>query len=127
MSQFTTLSLKNQAATEVDFANSRIDYTSGVATWIAAGTSFDSRKKATFSLTIPTARSNRARVKAKVSIPIMDTVDTLRKVDELICNVEFVLPARSLKADRQDLRAHIADFLVDTVIVKAIEDFEGVY
>jgi len=57
----------------------------------------------------------------------MDTVDTLRKVDELICNVEFVLPARSLKADRQDLRAHIADFLVDTVIVKAIEDFEGVY
>lgn len=127
MSQFTTLNLKNQAATEVAFANSKIDYQTGVSTWIAAGSSFDSRQKATLSMTLPSARSNRARVKAKVSIPIMDVVDATRKVDELVCNVEFVLPSKSILADRQNLRAYVADFLTDAVIVAAVENFEGVY
>lgn len=57
----------------------------------------------------------------------MDVVNPLRKVDDLIASVEFVLPKQSALADRQNLRAYLADFLTDSVIVNALEKFEAVY
>lgn len=127
MTNFTTLQLKNQAGTEVNFTVQGISYTNGVASWNAAGGSYDASSIATFSLQQPTARSTRARVRAKLTIPIMDVVNPLRKVDDLIASVEFVLPKQSALADRQNLRAYLADFLTDSVIVNALEKFEAVY
>lgn len=127
MTQLATLSLKNQAATEVAFTVEGINYSTNVASWVNVGASYDASKRATFSLVPPTARSSRARVRVKVAVPIMDPVLVTKKVDELIVNVEFVLPKSSTLADRQDLRAYMADFLTDPVVVNAIQNFEGVY
>ncbi len=127
MTQLATLQLKNQAATEVTFAVNGVNYSNNVASWATAGSSYDAKTVATFSLVPPTSKATRARVKLKVSIPIMDAVQTTLKVDELIANVELVLPKIAVLADRQNLRAYIADFLTDTVVVNAVENFEGVY
>lgn len=127
MTQFATIQLKNHAGTETSFTVQGISYTNGVASWAAAGTSYDASRTATFSLQQPTARSTRARIRAKVTIPIMDPVNPLRKVDELLATVDIALPKQSALADRRDLRAFIADFLTDTVIVNAVENFESVY
>lgn len=127
MSQLATLQLKNQAGVEVNFAVNGVNYTNNVASWSAAGASYDAKTIATFSLVPPTTKSTRARLRLKVTVPIMDAVQTTLKVDELIANVELVLPKTSVLADRQNLRAFIADFLTDAVVVAAVENFEGVY
>lgn len=127
MTQFVTLQLKNHAGTEVDYTVQGINYATGVAAWNAAGASYDASRFATFSIQQPTLRSTRARVKLKLTLPIMDPVNPLRKIDELIGSVEFVLPKQSELADRRDLRAALADFLTDAVVVNAIEKFEAVY
>lgn len=127
MSAFAVLQLKNHAATEVDFGPAKIDPSTGVVTWLTAGASYDARSLATFSLQLPRVNATRVKIKAKVAIPIMDAVITTKKVDELIANVELSIPKEALLADRRNLRAYITDFLVDTVMVKALEDFENVY
>lgn len=127
MTQFATLQLKNDAATETLFTVEGINYQTNVAAWVNAGSSYDASKRATFSMLSPTARSTRARVRLKVAIPIMDPLLPTKKVDELIANVELVLPKSSALADRKDLRAFIADFLVDPVVVNAVNNFESVY
>lgn len=127
MTQLATLQLKNQAGTEVNYPVNGINYTNNVASWASAGASYDAKSVATFSLQQPTNKSARARLRLKVTIPIMDAVQTTIKIDELIANVELVLPKSAVLADRQNLRAFIADFLTDTVVVNAVENFEGVY
>lgn len=127
MTQFATLQLKNDAGTDNSFTVQGINYTNGVANWSLAGTSYDASRIATFSLQAPTAKQTRARIKAKVTIPVMDPVNPLRKVDEILGTVEFVLPKQSSLADRKDLRAYLADFLTDAVIVNAVNNFESVY
>lgn len=127
MTQFATIQLKNDAGTENSFTVQGINYTNGVANWSLAGGSFDASRSVTFSLQQPTAKSTRARVKIKVAIPIMDVVNPLRKVDEIIFNGEFVLPKQSSLADRKDLRAYVADYITDAVVVNAVNNFESVY
>lgn len=127
MGSLATLALKDASGSEVNFLVSGINYSNNVASWNADGSSYDARPQATFSLSLPTARSTRARVRAKVSIPIMDVANPLVKRDELICNVEFVLPKSADLADRQDLRSYVADFLTDTVITNAVDKFESVF
>lgn len=127
MTQFATLQLKNDAATEVPFTVQGINYQTNVAAWVNAGVSYDASKRVTFSMISPTSRSTRARLRLKVAIPIMDPVLTTRKTDELIANVELVLPKSSTLADRKDLRAYIADLLTDAVVTNAVNNFESVY
>lgn len=127
MTAFATLQLKNDAATEVSFTVEGINYQTNVAAWTNAGVSYDASRRATFSMLAPTARSTRARIRLKVAIPIMDPVLTTKKIDELIANVELVLPKSSTLADRKDLRAFIADFLTDAVVTNAVNNFESVY
>lgn len=57
----------------------------------------------------------------------MDSVNPLRKIDELVGTVDIVIPKQASLVDRRDLRAFIADFITDTVIVNAVENFESVY
>lgn len=127
MSQFTTLVLKDTLDADVAFANSRIDYSSGVATWLSAGATFDGKSKATFSLSLPNAKTTRARVKVKVAIPIMDTIDATKKVDEVVFNGEFVLPKNSTSASRVLLLAYVKSLMADDIVERGTRLFEGVY
>ncbi len=127
MSAFAAVQLKNQAATEVTYSPADIDPTTKVARWLGAGSVYDARAQVTLSVTYPKGNSTKVRVRGKISVPIMDTVDTTKKVDENIATFEFSLSKKSSLLQRQDLRASLADFCIDTIVVKAIEDFESVY
>lgn len=127
MPAFANLSLKNQAATEVVYTPADIDPSTGVARYIGAGASYDARPQVTISTSYPKGNSTKVKVKGKIVFPVMDTVDTTRKVDENIAQFEFSLSKTSALLTRQDLRAALADFLVDATVVSAIEGFESVY
>lgn len=127
MAAITTLSLKNFATTEVDFVPSKIDSQTGVVSYATSSSSFDGRNLATISITLPKTNSTRVKVKGKVAIPIMDTVYAERKIDEVIASFEFSMPKNSTLATRRDLKAFLADYLTDSVVTKAIENFESPY
>lgn len=127
MSAFATLNLKNQAATEVPFAPASIDPSNKVITWLGAGASYDAKPKATLLLNLPKAGASRVRIQGKVSIPVMDAIETTKRIDENLATFDFSLSKNSTLLDRQNLRAHIADFLTDAVIVAMVEQFENVY
>lgn len=127
MPAFNTLQLKDQSATERSFAPASINSASGVINWMRDGDSYDSRQSATLLVTLPKTNTSRVKIRGKVSIPVMDPVYTEKKTDELIASFEFSLPKNAVLTDRQDLRAYLADFLTDAVVIAAVEDFESVY
>lgn len=127
MAAFATLQLKNQAATEVSYSPADIDPSTGIAKWLGAGASYDARPVVTLSVSYPKGTSSKCRVKGKISVPIMDPVVTTKKIDELIGTFEISLPKVSVLLDRQNIRAALADFLVDAAVVAAVENFESVY
>ncbi len=127
MSAFANLSLKNQAAVETVFAPANIDPSTKVAAWLGAGVSLDSRNRASLSVILPSGSGTRVKIRGKVSIPVMDPVLTTQKVDESIATFEFSLPKNAVLGQRQDLRAFIADFLVDPTVIAAIENYESIY
>jgi hypothetical protein len=127
MPAFANISLKNQAAVEVVYTPADIDPTSSVARYLGAGASFDARPQVTISTSYPKGNSTKVKVKGKIVFPVMDTLDTTKKVDENIGQFEFSMSKSSALLTRQDLRAALADFLVDTTVVTAVENFESVY
>lgn len=129
MSAFAPLSLKNQAAAEVVFNPTTVDRTNSVnvANYAVAGSIYDARHKASASLQLPSAKSTRAKIKLKVTVPFMSLVDPNIKIDESIVNVDFSIPKSAALLDRQNLRAYVADFLTDAVVIAMVENFEGVY
>lgn len=129
MSQFAAVNLKNQAGTEVTFSPTVVDRNASinVANWAASGTIYDGRHKLSASLQLPTARSSRAKVKLKVVVPFMSTVDPSVKLDESIINIDFSMPKSAALLDRQNLRAYAADLLTDALVIAMVESFEGVY
>lgn len=127
MAAFATLSLKNQAAVEINYSPADIDQKSNVARWLGAGAVYDARPVVSLSVAYPSGNGTKVKVRGKIVVPIMDTVDTTKKVDEQIAYFEISLSKKSTLLQRQDLRAALADFCIDTTVVKAIEDFESVY
>lgn len=76
------------------------------------------------------------RVKAKISVPILETVagasgsgftpaPTLAYTT--VANMEFILPARGYIVERQRLRQLVASALADAHFVAAIDSLEGSY
>lgn len=127
MPAFAVLQLKNQAASEVSYQPADIDPATGVARWLGAGAVYDARTQVTSSVVYPKTSGTKVRVKGKISVPLMDPLDATKKIDEAIATIEFAIPKGMALAARQDLRASIADLLIDNTIVKAIEEFESTY
>lgn len=129
MSTFATVSLKNQAGTEIAFNPTTVDRNSNVnvANYAAAGSIYDSRQKLSASLQLPSSKSTRAKIKLKLVIPYMSAVDPAIKLDESIINIDFSLPKGAALLDRQNLRAYAADLLTDAMVIAMVENFEGVY
>lgn len=129
MSAFAPVSLKNQAGTETAFNPTTVERNASinVANWAAAGTVYDGRHKLSASLQLPTSRSPRAKVKLKVTIPHMSSVDPNLKLDESIINLDFSLAKISGLVDRQNIRAYAADLLTDAIVIAMVENYEGIY
>jgi hypothetical protein len=126
MTQFVPIVLTDSGAGSRTFNPLNINYQNGVATWKTNGGSFDNGQSLSFSLSVPTAKSSRCRIKAKVVIPILGVLDQA-KVDELICNIEFVVPKNADTDLRNDLLAFSQQLLEEDVIQNAIGSFQGVY
>lgn len=127
MPALAAISLKNQAGTEVSYSPAGINPATNVATWLGAGVSYDARPQVSLSVNLPRGNATRVRVRGKISFPIMDSVDTTKRVDECIGEFEFSLPKKAILADRQNLRAALSDFVADAVVIAAVENYEGVY
>jgi len=127
MTQFAAVALADKDAATVSFAANAINYQTGVANWRVAGTSFDVSPSLTFSMSLPTAKSSRFRVKGKVTNPIPDAVQPSLKVDEIIINFDFSIPKSSTLAQRQNALAYMKSFLASTVIDSASTTLNGVF
>lgn len=126
MSAFATLSLLNNAAAEQTFTPANID-SSGVAKWLGTETILDGKKSATMSVALPKNGSTVVRVKQRVMIPIMDTVDTSKKIADAYVDMVFVLPKQATSTNRLDLLAYAKDFLADATTIAAVTNFESIY
>lgn len=126
MTAFAAITLQNNAAANVVFTPSQIDK-DGVATWFAPGAVLDARPKATLKVTNPKAGSNVARVSARITVPVMDTVDTTKKVGDVIGTVEFVMPKQATETHRLDIRKLLDKMLLDATMTAAVQNIESIY
>lgn len=126
MSAFATLTLQNNAAANVVFAPSSID-SNGVASWFVTNSVYDARWKATMALSLPKNGGTVARLKQRIVIPVMDTVDATKKIGEGYVNIEFVLPKQMSSTNRLDLRKLADTMITNAVTTAGVTDLESIY
>lgn len=127
MTQFVSLILPDSTPTDKTFAVGSINYGQNLATWILSGASFDA---STFlSLSFKPASSNvaRTKVRARLVLPIMDAVNTTKKVDEIILEISASIPKTATLQQRKDARVFLRGLQSQSVWTNAIDSFEGVY
>lgn len=127
MSAFTTVTIADYTPANVVFSPARID-SKGVAKWFAPETVvFDDKRSLTLLVKEPVGNSNVARVSAKLTFPVMDTVDTTLKLGDAIGSFEFVLPKQTPLATRRHVKALLVSFLANAAITDAVENLAAVY
>lgn len=127
MPAFADLTLPDNAGVDQTFKPNRID-SNGVASWMTVTeASLDARRTVTSSVSMPKNGSPVARVKQRVTIPVMDPVDTSKKIADAYVNVEFVLPKLASGTVRLDLRKFADKLIESAVTTAAIDNFESVY
>lgn len=126
MPAFAAVSLPKADLTAVAFTPSSIN-SQGVATYLTGDAIFDAKSRLTMSVTLPKNNGSVVRVKQKVVIPIMDTVDTTLKVGEAYASIDIVLPKTSSLVVRKDLQSYVEALIADAVTTAAVENFEAAY
>jgi len=126
MSAFATLTLKNSANVDVSFVPSAIDQ-NGVANWMTSAASFDAKQKASLAVKLPKNGSSVVRVSGRIMQPVMDAVDTTKRVAEGVANFELILPKQMTETDRLDLRKKLETLLTNAVSTAAVQNFESIY
>lgn len=126
MSAFAALALTNNAAATVTFNPQSID-SSGVAKWLTSESIFDSKMVATMSVAVPKNGSSVSRIKMKISIPVMDTIDVNKKVADCYGTMEFVLPKLATSTTRLDLRKFCDTMLTNAIATAAFTSIEAIY
>jgi hypothetical protein len=128
MTQFANLVLKNYDNEDKTFTVGNVDVRTGVSTWYSANpvtTVLDARHQATFSLTLPSAKSDKARIKLKVSTPVLDLDG--KRIDENLFTCEFAVSKRCFLADRQDLLGFARSFLATANVTNGVLGSEGTF
>lgn len=126
MSAFAVLTLSDNAAAAKTF-NPTVINSAGVAKWLGDETVLDGKKSATMSMSLPANGSSVARLKQRISIPIMDKVDTTKKVAEAYVNIEYVLPKQASLTNRLDLRAFLVDLSGEALTTASLTNLESIY
>lgn len=125
MSAFATLTLQNNAAANVVFSPANIE--GGIATWYTTASVYDAAWKVTMQVKRPVNGSTVARVKQRIVVPIMDTLDATKKVGEGYVDVEFVLPKIMSETNRLDLRKMLDTLALNAVTTAAVQNIESIY
>lgn len=126
MTAFADLTLTDSSAVAQTLKPVIIDST-GVAKWLGTESVLDGKKSATMSMSLPKNGSPVARLRQRITIPVMDTVDTNKKIGDAYVNVEYVLPKQASLAQRLDLRAYLVDLSGEAVTTAALTNFESIY
>lgn len=126
MSAFASLALKSDNAGSVTETLTPRMKEGGLATWRKSGAVYDADLVATMAVSTSNA-SAVVRVRQKVVVPVMDAVDTTKKIGDVIVNVEFVLPKKSTVAQRTTARNLARTMVADAVTIAATESFENIY
>lgn len=127
MSAFAAITLANSVPANVVFSPARID-SKGIAKWMAPSTVvYDDKPSMTLLVREPQNGSNVARVTGKITVPVMDTVDTSLKLGDAIGSFEYVLPKQCTLVQRQNIHALLKDLLTEAVITDAVENLASVY
>lgn len=126
MSAFATLTLSDNAAAAKTFVPTSIN-SAGVAKWLGDETVLDGKKSATMSMSLPQNGSTVARLKQRISVPIMDTVDTTKRIAEAYVNIEYVLPKQASLTDRLNLRAFLVDLSGEAITTASLTNLESIY
>jgi hypothetical protein len=126
MTAFAALTLPNNAAVDQTFTPVGID-PQGVAKWLGSETILDGKKSVTMSVALPKNGSTVVRVKQRVTIPVMDAVDTTKKIAEAYADVVMVLPKQATETNRLDLRRYTEKLLENAVSTAAVTNFEAIY
>lgn len=125
MSAFATLTLQNNAAANVVFNPANIE--NGIASWYTANSIYDAAWRVTMQVKRPINGSTVARVKQRVSVPVMDAVDTTKKIGEGYVDVEFVLPKVMSETNRLDLRKMVDTLITNAITTAAVQNLEAIY
>lgn len=85
---------------------------------------------------VPGSKTRNYRLTMKFAVPTLETVSNSTysgitpaptKAYDCICNVEFVMPERSITQNRKDIRAYVANSLAQVDLKSMIEDLAMVY
>jgi hypothetical protein len=126
MSAFASVTLQNNAAANVVFNPTAID-SNGVAQWYVTNTVYDARWRLTQKVSLPKNGGTVARVKQRIAIPIMDSIDASKKVAEGYVDIEFVLPKTMSETNRLDLRKLADTLLTNAITTAAVQNLESIY
>lgn len=125
MPAFAVLTLTDSASANIAFNPTAIK--DGVARWLGPETVYDGKKSVSQSVSVPKNGSSVIRVKQRISIPLMDTVDATKKIGEAYVNVEYVMPKQAPLATRLDLKAFLIDLTGESLTTSALTSFESAY
>lgn len=126
MPAFAAITLLNNAAANVIFNPQSLD-AKGVATYLTGDAVFDAKMRFTHSVSLPKNGSTVSRVKQKIVVPVMDTVDPSKKVCEPYINIEYVIPKNTPESVRLDMPKYGASLASHAVTKAAVQNFESVY
>jgi len=131
MTAFASQNLKNNAGSNVAFAPQTINPTNGVAAWAtSAETVYDLKSFMSISSSVPSAKSSKARLKVKISVPMVsvDVAGAYFKSDEAIATLDIAIPKNMVLLDRQNLQAFMKSVLTDaSFVTNFMSAFEGIY
>jgi hypothetical protein len=124
MSAFATLTISN-GTTNDSFVPSTLS--NNLAIWRKSASVYDAQAQLSNLYTGPKVGSSVVRVKQKVVIPKMDTVDATKKVSEFVCNIEFIMPKNSTDTERDLLRNYVISMVSNAITTGCVNNLQGVY
>lgn len=116
----------DSGSTTASLVPSTID-SNGVAKWFQAGDVLDARLSLTASARNPTKNGSVSRVQVKFVYPIMDTVETTKKIGEMLGTMEFVIPKKASQSQRNQLFYAVKSIAALSVVESAVKSIESVY
>jgi hypothetical protein len=125
MPAIAALVLKDNTATDVTFTPA--GQTNGVTTFMTNDSVFDAKRKVTTSVALPKPGSSVARIKFKCTVPVMDPVDTTKKVAEIVLNVDAVIPKQASVTQRVDARNFVRDLMAHANVTTMFASLENYY
>lgn len=126
MPALAALVLQNAAAANVTFNPVSID-SDGVAKWQTADSVYDARSHVTHKVRLPLAGGSVARVKQRITIPVMDSVDASKKIGECYVDVEAVMHKQASETIRLNLQAYAETLIAHAITTAAVQNLESVY